>query len=199
MKLILNIFLIALLSHLSSAHAEAYASVDSFLRGISSEAQARCPNLRKLSERFEVEGKAAEAESTRQAVKNMCECMPAQVQVAFSTLPPSELNSKVSETNFLKRFKPQIIDKCAAEQFKATFSDGCPERMAKISSNSKGYCTCWTRELEELSDTDIADMGIAAADYIPRAAEAKKKGLPSPEQAPLMKRFFAIDALCKSK
>lgn len=106
--------------------------------------------------------------------------MPIQVKKIRLTLSPNELKTQISESDFLIRFKPKIIDKCAAEQFKSVFSDGRGERLAKIHTNSEKFFNCMFSKLAELTDADIADIGVAAADYIPLAAEAEKKGYHSP-------------------
>lgn len=54
-------------------------------------------------------------------------------------------------------------------------------------------------KFKELTDRDIADIGVAAAEYIPLAAEAEKKGLPPPEQSLWMKRYFALETACKAE
>jgi len=199
MKTNVIVLLIVFVSHLPSAHAENYSSLESFLSGTSAMSEASCSNLRKLVEKYEAEGKTAEAEPIRGAIINFCECMPTQVKTIRLTLSPNELKAQISESDFLKRFKPKIIDKCAAEQFKSVFSDGCGERLAKIYTNSDKFCNCMFSKLTELTDTDIADIGAAAADYIPLAAEAEKKGLPHPELSPWMKRYFAFEAGCKAE
>lgn len=180
---------------LSLQQAAQTASIDQFLQGIRTEADNRCPDLKQLAEKRAAAGNQEEAEAIRSSMVSVCECMPAQAMTLRSTLSPEELASSISGTEFMQRFKPQLIDKCAATQAKAMLTQRCTNQTPATANSP--HCQCLSDKIAALSDSEITDIGIAAADYLPRAAEAQKRGETPPEQPALINRFFAIDAECK--
>jgi len=192
--------LVMLVGHISSVQADTVVTVDQFLNSYLSVAQAQCSKRDdSLAQQYENQGKKAEAHSIRSAAKTVCSCGPERARLLQSILSKEEKATKLSEADFTKKYLPQIVNKCAADQLKSTYADGCTDRFGKLRSNPDSYCSCMSHRLNELSDTELAQLGNDSSDWAPRAAEAMKRGLPLPEQPPTLKRFASIDASCRKQ
>lgn len=178
--------------------AETYTTADKAFQGFLAISESGCSNLKQLIEKYEAQGEAGNADAVRGSAGNVCECIPGQIKKIRSTLPDEELQKKISESEFLKKYKPTIIDKCAADQLRLTFSEGCSKRFEKAKSNSKAYCECMTFFVNQLSDSEIAQIGIDSSKQLPMAAEAQKNNLPPPEPPPLLKQFNSRESYCSN-
>lgn len=181
----------------SSAGADATYTVDRFFYDMISTAATKCQDRGALERKFAEQGKMAEARSIKLAETMICDCMPTQVKALRASLPKSTLQQKITGIEFQNQYGPQIVNKCAAEQIKLTYGEGCAEAFNVSIKDSAAYCGCMNESLSRLPDSQLARIGSESADYIPRAAEAKKRGAPAPEQSPALQQFFAIDAACR--
>lgn len=188
---------VAAASFLSSAQAQTRATVDQFLSGLLSISGERCQNKDDAqAKQYESQGRLAEAHSIRSAEKMICECMPARVRELRVSLPKEEANRNLSEAEFGAKYTPKVINKCAADQLRSTYGEGCAGRFAKLRINSEKYCSCMFGKFTAKPDEEIAEIASASADYIPKAADAKKRGLPQPERPAAIKLFTAVEASC---
>jgi hypothetical protein len=194
--LTITILLTLNLSFASSARADNYATTNQFINDILSTAESKCAVRGELEKKYEAQGKKAEAYSVKNAEKMICECMPNQARKVKSSLSKFQGEAKITETQFMKKYMPEIVNKCAAEQLRSTYADGCSERFAIIKKNSENYCTCMSRYLGEIPDAEATKIGMESANYLPLAADAKKRGLPPPEKPPLIKSFMEKEASC---
>jgi hypothetical protein len=201
MRSIALVLFMALVGHSSASHGQTTATVDQFLNGFLAMSKTQCSRsgTDSLAKQYEDQGRKAEAHSMRSAEKSVCSCMPERVRWLQSTLTKEERSTKLSEAEFTKKFLPEIANKCAADQQRSTYGDGCADRLAKFRPNTEAYCSCMTSRLSELSDAELAQAGTDSADYAPRAAEAKRQGVSLPEQPPALKRMAAIDSSCAKK
>jgi hypothetical protein len=186
---------VMLLTSLSVAHAET-ATVDQFINGILSISEKQCTHKGVLEKELADQQKKMEAHAEKSAEKTICECVPNQYKKLKSTLSKVELQTEISDTDFKAKYLPAVINPCAAAQLKATYADGCAERVAQFRPNSVNYCSCILRNLSTLSDAEIAKLGRDSADYTPMLEDAKNRGLTPPEQPETVKRFAAMDASC---
>jgi len=199
MKTPLIISLLLLSFFASHASAENYGTPVQFINGLLSVSEAQCAKRGWLVREYERQGKAAEAYSTKNAEITICDCIPAQAKNVRDSLSKADRTSKISESAFTSKFMPQIVNKCTAEQLRSTYAEGCSERFSKIKLNSAKYCSCMSSHLTVMSDGEATQLGQESATYIPLAADAKKKGLPQPEQPPTFKRFMAKESLCSAE
>jgi hypothetical protein len=180
----------------SPVRAGETAPVGEFLIGLRTVGDAQCARIRQEGITPKGEERPAVREGVESGYHTICECYPAQVEALRSSLPPDELRRRVSQSDFQNKYLSRIVGKCAGEQFRSSFGDSCPERVARNHRNSKEYCRCMSDKLATLSDAELMALGLASADYIPQVANAKAKGLPEPVPPPPMKRFLATDKAC---
>jgi hypothetical protein len=184
---------------LSAVAVEATYTVDRFLSDTASIAEVKCRGRGELERKFKLQGKVAEARSVKLAETMICDCMPNQVKELRALLSASALQQQMTETEFQKHYGPQIQNKCVAEQLRSTYAEGCGEAFSTRLRNSAAYCGCMYQSLSRLPDSDVALIASESADYLPRAAEAQKRGAPIPEQPPNLKQFSAVDEACRAK
>jgi hypothetical protein len=206
MKTTVIVLIAMLFVYVSFSHAEnnevmtEVSSVEEQFQGLSLMSEffqsESCPKLKKQMEQYKSEGKMIEAHAIKGSIKNACECFPLQVKNELSKLSYVELTARMSLSDFLLRYKPKIIDKCAAEQFRAEFSDGCAERMSKRVIDSENFCSCMSQKLSLLPDTKIANIGTEFTSHLPLVSDAKKNGLPPPEQPQGIKQLFEFYRSC---
>ena len=199
MKILFTIFLAGLLSYWPSAHAEPQATTDDFLKAFLKMSETQCYGKSPQTSALETSGRLIEAYALKSGHKLLCECVPSQLRKLQSTLPIKELKIKHSESSFTKQFLPQLIGPCGAEQLRATYSDGCSTRYAGIKPNSSQYCACMFKYASQLTDADAMQVGSDSSEYIPIAADAKKRGVPAPVQPESLKKFAAADSSCTAE
>ncbi|HTV51927.1 MAG TPA: hypothetical protein VME21_12115 [Steroidobacteraceae bacterium] len=172
-------------------------SVDDTLRSVAAMSAQKCPDLKvelakaKQTEKPEV---FSDLEATYHSV---CVCMPAQVQTFRASLAANELAAPFSQSELQHRYTTEVIGQCAVEQLRATYGSGCPKRFASHLPDSGKYCRCVSEKLSRLPGAAAAALGLAYSDYMPAAAEARQKGQPAPEPAPILKKFLADERACR--
>jgi hypothetical protein len=125
--------------------------------------------------------------------------MPVRANALRQSLSQKALAERMTDSQFTARYGPRFMNKCVADQLRATYADGCREQMAKFRKNSALYCQCMLDSLNALPDADIAQMGKESSEYIPKAVEAKKRNAPPPAKPPAVQRFTSMDAMCTAK
>lgn len=191
-----RVLLVALLPATAAAQS---STLDQILDGLSDISRSKCQNRGALEQEFKAQGKIGEARGIRLAEKNFCECVPAQIDALRASLPQQAREQRMTEPEFQAQYMPRIVNKCAAEQMRATYADGCSEQFAAAQRNAPAYCDCMHRAVSQLSEADIAQIGLESSEYLPRAAEAKRRGEPPSEQPAGLKRFASLHASCTAK
>jgi hypothetical protein len=129
----------------------------------------------------------------------ICECQIARVQVVQSRLSPAERQEVVDAASFQERMKASVMGKCMGEMARTIWSEpSCAQNYNKDLRKGANYCHCLSAKIGSLSDADAMELGLASADYLPRLAEAKKKGLPPPAAPASMKQFLDADKACSA-
>ena len=195
----LALLLAALLSGIASMAAGQSTTVEQILEGLTAISRAKCQDRGALEQEFRAQGKIGEARGIRLAERNFCECVPAQVDALRASLSQQAREQRMTEEEFQAQYMPRIVNKCAAEQMRATYGEGCSEQFAAVQRNSAAYCQCMQQAVSRLADADIAQIGLESSEYMPRAAEARRRGEPPPEQTPGLKQFQAMHASCTAK
>ncbi len=196
MRLVVFVLCLGLVPELA-AQSPQTGTVSQFLESVSAIAESKCRNRGELERQFTNQGKNAEARSARIGEAMICDCMPARVKALRSSLPQRTLDQPMADSQFQEQYGPEIVNKCAADQLRANYGEGCGEAFASRLKNSGAYCQCMQKSLSKLSDNEAAKIGAESSAYFPQAASAKQKGKPLPEQPPSLKRFTEIDKGCR--
>lgn len=188
-----------LLAFMSTVKAEPYVTTEIILQGLLSMSASKCASRGELVKEYEAQGKSFEAELVKLAEKNLCECVPEEINKAQKSLSLMELKEGISEQEFSKKYRSKIFDVCVAKQFRSTYGSSCGVLFSKTKKNSEKYCSCMSKGIESISDSVIYQIGIESSRHIPIAAEAQRKGLSAPPQPPALERFTSMDISCSSK
>jgi len=198
----MKLFCLALLVMFSSQFATAHAaepvdSADAFLTGLLQTSGAQCTQNKgtQVSE-YKAKGDLLGAYQVEQAEKMICECVPGRAKALQARLSKSERAKKMSESAFSKKYMSGITNHCVGEQLQSTFAGACAERYAKRVPDSAKFCSCMTKFTSGLSGAQAAQLGGEASDYLPRAAEAGKRGEATPAPPPLLKSMMETQKAC---
>jgi hypothetical protein len=183
---------------LSSALAADDVSVDEAMRELAAVGDANCPKLQQQVELAKTQASPEVISGVEAGYRTMCVCMPAQLKVLRSKMSPTQLNAKASLSDLQSRYMTEVVGKCGGEQLRSSYGEGCAQRFAKVRPNSEKYCRCMSAKLAKIPDAEVSALGLASAEYTPKAAEAQKKGLPPPEPEPALKRYLADDRACST-
>jgi len=159
----------------------------------------QCKSVTQQLDSFKVRADPLTGYNLKDAVQSLCHCLPEKTQAFKSTLTPEELARPVSIEEYVGRFNPAVIDKCAAEQMRNLYGDECHKRFRKSGIDVAAYCACMKSVVSGYSDDTAAAISTAAADYLPQAAEAEKNGQPAPARPPVLEAYFQADQGCKAK
>jgi hypothetical protein len=199
MKLLIAIgFAVVTFTSLRLAYAADDPSVADTIRSLASAGAAKCPSLQDQLAQAKEKGKPEALSALEAAYRTQCVCMPAQLQALRASLSPAQLSAKSSASNLRSRYTNEVVGKCAAQQLRANYSEGCAQRYAKIRPSSDQYCHCMSDKLAKLPESEAEALGAASSDYTPQVNEAKKKGQPPPEPPPALKQFFADERACSA-
>ena len=169
------------------------------LRVFTEETAAQCKAVTEQLQDFSVRSDPLTGYNLKDAVQSLCVCMPAHAEAFKKTLAPEELASDISGEEFLKRFNPAVIDKCAAEQMATMYGDDCPKRFKKRGMDVRHYCACMKETVSRYSEAETAAIAAAASEYLPLAADAEKNGAPVPPRPPILEAYYLADQACKNK
>jgi hypothetical protein len=135
----------------------------------------------------------------KDAVQSLCVCLPAHAETYKGTLSAEDLARTVPDQEFLARFGPAVIDKCAAEQMQAMYGEQCPQRFKKAGRNVRQYCACMKDVVSRYSEAETAAIAAAASAYLPEAADAERSGAPVPPRPAILEAYYQADQGCKGK
>ncbi len=192
-----------LLTFFSNAVAAQLMSADEFFRGYLSFSQTTCSaDATKAAEAKKGQSQDIRLAYAHKSVnRTVCDCVPARVKHLRATLPRTELDAKLSQNQLAAKYMPLIVNPCAAEQFKLTYSDadGCADRFVGMKPNPVKFCTCMFNHISKMNDVDIARTGTLVSSYLTLAADAKKRGVTAPMQPAALKQFTETDAVCSAE
>jgi len=197
--LLLASFCVALGPACPAADAEADNPLSTELMVFEKEIAAQCSSVKEQLEKFKVRADPLTGYNLKDAVQSLCVCMPAKTLAWTSTLSAADLARPVTEEEFLNFLHTAVIDKCAAEQMQAMYSEGCRQRFKKAQVKVGQYCSCMKEVVSGYTDAMTAAIAAAASDYLPMAAEAEKNGEPVPPRPPILEAYYQADQGCKGK
>ena len=190
----------ALFACAAGASAPDTATVEQFVEGILTLTASQCAQMDdSLVRQFEREGKAVEAYQMRSGMHMLCTCIPEQLRDLQKKLPNEMKDERLTQAEFADKHYSRALGACAAEQQRATYGGDCSNRYSKVVPNAATYCACMSGGLQGFSEAELVQVGNEASDWVPRAAEAKKRGLAAPEQSPLLARYLGLESSCRSK
>jgi hypothetical protein len=133
-------------------------------------------------------------------LNTLCGCLPKRLREALAKLPAEELARNVqSQEELLAVVRPRALDSCLAAQMRRPYEYRCEDRFNPGDGvDVPRYCACMKTTARAIPEREATDIGVAAADYIPRAAEARKKGAPVPPPPASLQRMQDADAQCKA-
>lgn len=193
------ILLAASVALVAAAQAAADNTLADELRVFSEEIAAQCKAVTEQLEDFKVRADPLTGYNLKDAVQSLCVCMPAHAEAFRNTLSPEDLARDITAEEFLQRFNPAVIDKCAAEQMQAMYGEECPQRFKKRGMNVRQYCACMKDTVSRYTEAETAAIAAAASEYLPLAAEAEKNGDPAPLRPPILEGYYQADLACKKK
>ena len=167
------------------------------LRIYAADLELQCKSVKQQLESFRLRSDPLTGYNLKDAVESLCHCLPQKTQAFKSTLSAEELARPVSAEEYIRRFNPAVIDKCAAEQMRNVYGDECHKRFRRSGVDVAAYCRCMEAVVNGYSEDAIAAIAAAASDYLPRAADAEKNGQPVPERPPTLEMYFQADQRCK--
>ena len=182
----------------AAALAEPVATTEKWILSTLEELQPSCRQQGEMTRKLENMGRSTEAFNSRLAEKNLCECIPRRAHILLDSLKGNEKQGVITQSQFVSRYLPFMADKCTAEQFAASFGEGCSSLFAGRKPDSAKYCSCVSEYIRALPESESTRLGHDFADYGPIAAEAKKKGLPAPEKSAALQRFFNAETACSA-
>ena len=156
----------------------------------------RGPEMQRDAEQATAAGKVQEAYMMLKARELICTCMPERARQLRAAMPPAERDAPMTEDEFTQRYAPPLVHPCAASMARKMYGDDCA-KLPVSAKASDGYCPCMRDVLDSMSDADVAQMGLESADWMPRAAEAKKAGQSEPEKPPLLRQFLEKEVACR--
>ncbi len=169
------------------------------LRIYTDELAVQCKSVKEQLESFKLRADPLTGYNLKDAVQSLCHCLPEKTQAFKNELSAEELARPVSVEEYVGRFNPTVIDKCATEQMRNMYGAECPKRFRQSGIEVASYCSCMKDVVDGYSDDTSAAIAAAAADYLPQAAEAEKNGQFAPTRPPVLEAYFQADQRCKAK
>jgi hypothetical protein len=162
------------------------------------QAKARADEIKKLL----AHGKTAEADFLKEHEEVLCVCSPQKYKALQSSLSEVELSEVVSKSQANQKIVLPVSGYCMRPMIRRQFYniEACTSAAIK-SKNTTATCKCLVAQtdqlLNQLSDSEVAQLGLDAAKYLPIAAEAKKQGLAKPKTPILLETFLSKAERCK--
>jgi hypothetical protein len=193
--------LLLLLAGLASGMAQAREgnTYEDELRIYTDDLAVQCKSVSEQLDAFRMRSDPLTGYNLKDAVQSLCHCLPEKAQAFKATLSAEELAKPVSAEEYVARFNPAVIDRCAAEQMRNMYGDECHKRFRKSGMDVAAYCACMKNVVAGYSDDTAAKIAAAASDYLPAAAAAEKSGQFAPLRPPILEAYFAADQGCKSR
>jgi hypothetical protein len=183
----------------SLAQAREGNTYEDELRIYTGDIALQCASVKQQLESFKMRADPLTGYTLKDAVQSLCHCLPEKTEAFKATLSAEDLAKPVSVEEYVARFNPAVIDKCAAEQIRAVYGDECHQRFRKSGIDVKLYCACMRNVVAGYSDDTTAAIAAAASEYLPQAAAAEKNGQPAPARPPVLEQYFQADQGCKAK
>jgi len=188
----------ALLTCCAVASAQQTVSVEEYFQGMLTLTASQCAAAGDtLGQQYDREGKQLEAYEARSGQKVICGCVPQQLRDLQAKLSKEEKAAKLSEAEIVKKYFTDVLGKCLAEKAHASYSGDCPDRYSKLVAKPAAYCSCMLTAVSKFSHAELVQAGNEASDWIPLAADAKKRGVPPPPQSPVLQRYMGLDSSCR--
>ena len=134
------------------------------------------------------------------ARSTLCVCVPDRIRGLQKSLSAVELARTVSsQEELLAVVRPKALDPCSAKQLLRAYEFRCEDRfkpMMPADMDATAFCGCMKTAVAAIPEKQATEMGLAAADYIPRAAEAKKKGEPLPPRPAVLDPVIEAQQKC---
>ncbi len=169
------------------------------LRVYSADIALQCAAVKQQLAAFKVRSNPLVGYTLKDAVQSLCVCQPEKIHALKHALSPEELTRAITPEEFLARFNPAVIDKCAAEQMQAMYRDECPKRFRQAGLDERQYCACMKEVVSGYTETMAAAIAAEAADYLPLAAEAEQKAQSVPPRPPTLETYYQADQACKAQ
>lgn len=169
------------------------------LRIYASDLALQCKSVTDQFASFKMRSDPLTGYNLKDAVQSLCHCLPEKTEAFKGTLSAAELAKPVSAEEYVARFNPAVIDRCAAEQMRNMYGDECHKRFRKSGLDVATYCACMKDVVAGYSDDTAAQIAAAASDYLPQAAEAEKSGQFPPPRPAVLEAYFRADQGCKAK
>jgi hypothetical protein len=193
-----TLMLIAFVSCAAAQEITPNTVADEF-RAFTEETAAQCKAVKDQLAQFKVKSDPLTGYTLRDAVQSLCVCMPGKAEAVRGTFTADELAGVASQENFVARFKPAVIDACAAEQLRSMYGEECPKRFKTSGVRAPTYCACMQELVSGYSDATAAEIAAAAADYLPEAAAAEQDGRTAPPRPPVLESYWQADQACKAR
>jgi hypothetical protein len=176
----------------------ATARLDELLPNFISSGQRRCTAAQSdpAVQNLRAQGKILEAYEAESSIHTVCVCMPTQARAMLKKLPAAQREARVTQEEFAQKYLPRIMNTCAGEAIKASYGEGCAERVGGYRRTPLEYCGCMKSRLDELTESELSQIAKDNAAYVPAATEARKKGLPLPKRPAALDQMKAFDEAC---
>jgi hypothetical protein len=192
------LLVLCLAAHLAARAGDGNTWQDE-LRVYSADIALQCAAVQEQLAAFKVRANPLVGYTLKDAVQSLCICQPEKIHALKHTLPPEDLARAITAEEFLARFSPAVIDKCAAEQMQAMYGDECAKRFKKAKLDERKYCACMKEVVSGYTEATTAAIAADASEYLPLAAEAEQKAVPVPPRPPALEAYYQADLGCKAK
>jgi redox-regulated HSP33 family molecular chaperone len=172
------------------------------IKKIESSCQTRAKPLADEIKMLLAQGKTVKADYLKESGKMLCVCSIQKYKALQSSLSKAELAETMSASQEMQKIFLPVTGGCmrprAMQEFFGT--EVCSPEVIK-SKETTAACDCLAKEigqfLNELSDSELAQLTIDAAQDYPAVVEAKKQGLAEPKLPILLETFHSRLARCK--
>jgi hypothetical protein len=188
---------LCLVSHSAAAIAGVGNTWQDEFRVYAADIAQQCTAVKQQLAEFKVRSNPLAGYTLKDAVQSLCVCLPEKTQALKDQFSAEDLAREVAAEDFLARFNPAVIDKCAAEQMLAMYGDDCPKRFKKAGLNERRYCACMKEVVSGYTESMTAEIAADASDYLPLAAELEQRGEPVPPRPPALEAYYQADQRCK--
>jgi len=185
-----------------AAQAQESVTIGEALRGFLQVSEQQCKQIDARAER-EKEGKELALQLTMDDGRNvMCGCMPERTSALLKELPAEELSRRVStQEEMLAVLRPKVMNPCMAEMMRRMYTYRCEDRFGSMMSGGDlpRLCACLKEMVDKIPESQATEIGLAAAEWIPRAAAAKKNGESVPARPAVLDPVMNGQEQCAAK
>ena len=192
-----TLFAIAALTAVTATYAREGNTLQDEFRIYSAETLQQCESVKSQLKSFIMDSDPLTGYTLKDSVQSLCVCIPAKLEALKAKTPAADMAKEVTEKQVHELFDPAVVAKCAGEQMRGMYAEDCPKRFKLEGLDAPKYCACMKDVMSKYSEADTVALASAAADYLPKAAEAEKNELPLPQKAPILEGYFDADQKCK--